>query len=108
MRCYRVHQWRGETVVRLEAELAQSGASTVLLRRGGAALDYRRDERGEAWRRPARVGREFGVNEIEAVERMLGVLDPAIHMYTAVFACVAVNRGIGIDDLKFACVFRHG
>src|SRR5712692_11053050 len=87
MRCDRVHQWRRETVVRLEAELAQSAAYTVLLRRVGAALDDRRDERGEAWRRPARVGRQFGVNEIEAIERMVGVLDPAIHMYPAALAC---------------------
>src|SRR6202158_6271442 len=108
MCCVRVPQWGRETVVRLEAELAQSAAYTVLLRRVGTALDDRRDERGEAWRRPARVGRQFGVNEIEAIERMLGVLDPAVHMYPAALACVAMNRGIGIDNRKLACVFHHG
>jgi hypothetical protein len=36
MRCDGVHQWRRETVVRLKAELAQSAADGVLIRRVGA------------------------------------------------------------------------
>src|SRR5882762_126451 len=40
------------------------------------------------------------MNEIEPVERMLGVLDPAIHMHTAFGAGVPLNGGIGIHDLQ--------
>jgi hypothetical protein len=107
MRCDRVHQRRRETVVRLGSELTQSAAHGVLIRRVGATLDDRGDERSEARRRPARFGRQFSVNEIEAVERMFGVLDPAVHMYAAALAGVTLNSGVGIDDHELARVFRH-
>jgi len=74
-----VHQRGRQTVVRLEPELPEArahGAHFVGL--GAAALDDRRDERGELPSGPAPIFPTAHVHEVEAVERVALVLDAGL------------------------------
>ena len=50
---------------------------------------------------------QFGVDEVEAVERMALVLDAAIHMRAAGLAGVPLDRRRRIDDLQLVAVLEH-
>jgi len=43
---------------------------------------------------------QFDVHEVESVERMVAVLDAAVHVHAAAGAGVALNRGFRVDDLE--------
>ena len=47
------------------------------------------------------------MNEVEAMEGMLGVLDPAIHVNTAIPAGMALNGGGAIHDLELVTIRRN-
>src|SRR5436309_9698822 len=47
------------------------------------------------------------MDEIEAVEWMPGVLDPAIHMRTAGLAGMALDRRRRVDNLQLVAVLDH-
>src|SRR5262245_21316683 len=83
MRRDRVHQAGRQAVVWLEAELLEPAADRRHLARRRAGFDDRRNEGRKLRRRPALVLRELGVNEVEAVERVFGVLDAAVHVHAA-------------------------
>ena len=72
-----------------------------------AGFDHRRHEGGELRRRPAGFLEQFGMDEVEAVERMLGVLDPPVHVDAAALAGIALDGGARIDDGEFVAVLRH-
>src|SRR5262249_33236694 len=63
-----VHQRRRQAVVRLELQLLQPRAHLAHLRRRETGLDDRGYEGGEHRLFPARVLRQLGVEEVEAVE----------------------------------------
>jgi hypothetical protein len=44
------------------------------------------------------------MDEIETVERMLRVVDAPVHVNSAARAGVALDRGVGIDDLELLLV----
>jgi hypothetical protein len=44
------------------------------------------------------------MNKIESIERVALVLDPAIHVDTALFASMALNGCLGINDREFVSV----
>ena len=44
---------------------------------------------------------KLGVDEIQTVEGMLGVLDPAIHVRPAIPAGITLDGRALIDDLQF-------
>src|SRR5205809_7793912 len=48
-----------------------------------------------------------GVDKIETVERMLRVLDAAIHVHAAIFAGVPLDGRIGIHDLELVCILGN-
>ena len=56
---------------------------------------------------PALFLHQLGMDEIESVERVLLVLDPAVHVHAAAPARVALNRRRRVDDLQLVCVLGH-
>jgi len=100
MRGNRVHERRRKAVVGLEPQLLQPGADGPHLIRGGAGFDDRGDECGEFGSRPSLLPGKLGVDEIEPVERMLGVFDAAVHVNAASRAGVPLNRCIAVHDLQ--------
>jgi hypothetical protein len=50
---------------------------------------------------------KLGVHEIEAIERMLRVLDAAVHVNPAPSASIALNGRVGIHDLELVGVVGH-
>ena len=96
----RVHERRRKAVVRREAQLLEAVADLghlFGLRR--ARLDDGRHERRELGLRPALVLRQLHVHEVEAEERMVRVLDAAVHVHAAAAARMALDGGAGVDDL---------
>src|SRR5881392_1323961 len=87
----RIHQGWRQAVVGFEMQLLQSGPDRAHLTGWSAGLDDRGDKRRELGRRPALVLRKLGVDKIEPVERMLCVLDAAIHVHPAIFAGVTLD-----------------
>jgi hypothetical protein len=96
----RVHQGRRQAVIGLQSQLLQARPDRRHLRRIGAGLDDGRNKGGELRRRPAANSREFGMHEIEAVERMRLVLDAAVHMHAAAGAGMTLDGRVGVDDLQ--------
>src|SRR5512134_2141314 len=47
------------------------------------------------------------MDEVEAVERMPGVLDPAVHMRTAGLAGVPLDRRRRVDNLQLVAILEH-
>lgn len=91
-----IHQGRRQTVVRLEAEFAEACAHCAHLSWIAAAFDDGRYKGGEFGWRPAGLRRQLGVYEVEPVERVLRILDSAVHMNTAFFTGVSLNCRIRI------------
>src|SRR6266550_2426289 len=86
-----VHQWRRQAIIGLESEFLQTPAYAVHLFRLHAGLDDGRHECREPWRCPTTFLEQFGVDEVQAVERMARVLDAAVHMRAADLAGVALD-----------------
>src|SRR5665213_191603 len=84
------------------------GGDGIHLGRVDAGLDHRGYERRKSRSRRATFGEEFGVDEVQAVERMGLVLDAAIHMGAADLAGVPLDGLRGIDDVKLVAVFKNG
>src|SRR5580704_13449176 len=70
------------------------------LTRRGSGLDDRRHKRGELGGRPARLLGKLGMDEIKSIERMIPVLDAAVHVHTATGAGVPLNGRIGVDHFE--------
>src|SRR5258706_2408420 len=100
----RVHQRRTQAVVRLQAELLDPAAHFAHLARIETRLDDRRHECRELRFLPAGLRRQFGVDEVQAVERVLVVLYAAIQVYAAAGTGMALDRRVGVDDLQFVAV----
>src|ERR1700730_1919833 len=105
--CKGTHQCRGQAVVRLEPQLLQATSDRRHLTGRGTGLDDGGNKRREFGRRPALILGKLGVDEIEAVERMLRVLDPAVHVNPAPSAGIALNGRVGIYDLELLGVISH-
>jgi hypothetical protein len=103
----RIHQWRAQAVVGLEAELFEPAAHFTHARRIETLLDDRGHEGRKLRFAPALIGGQLGVHEIQAVERMAGILDAAEHMYAAALAGVALNGGLRINHRKFVAILKH-
>src|SRR6267154_5007871 len=99
-----IHQRRGQAIVGLELQLFQPCPHGAHVVGACARLDDRRNERRELRRRPARLVRALGVNEIESVQRMALVLDPAVHVDAAVLAGIPLDRRLEIHDRELAAV----
>src|SRR6266498_1640605 len=99
-----IHERRGQAIVRLELEFPQPCPDRAHVIGAGARLDDRRNKCRELRRRPARFVRALGVNEIESVQRMALVLDPAIHVDAALLAGMPLNRRLGIHDRELVPV----
>src|SRR5262249_49524459 len=53
---------------------------------------------------PALVRRKLGVEKIEAIKRMTGIVDSSVHVHAASLACVALDRSVRVDDRKLVPV----
>src|SRR5579871_2715361 len=102
-----VHERRRQTVIGLEAELLEPGAHCAHLIGRCARLDDRGDEGRKARLFPARLLRQLRVEEIEAIERVLLVLDAPVHVYTATGTGIALDRRLLVDDLELVGIRRH-
>src|ERR1700687_81272 len=87
-----IHQRRRQAIIGLQFELLETRADRTHLIGPRTGFDDRGDECRELRRRPASVVGELRVDEIEAVEGMRLVLDPAVHVHAAVLAGVALDR----------------
>lgn len=105
---YGVHQRRREGVVRLEAEFFQPSSDRAHPLWFDSRFDHGRHEGGEFWRRPTRFPRQFRVDEIKSIERMIFVFNPTVHMHPAFFASVAVNGLRGVYDTKLISILDNG
>jgi MFS family permease len=88
-----VHQCRGQTVVRLELQFLQSRAHLAHAIGLESRLDDGRHERREFGSGPAAVLRELDVHEVEAIERMVLVLDAAVQVNATPRARVSLDGG---------------
>src|SRR5215831_10634837 len=104
LRSDEIHERRGEAIVRLELELSQPRPDRAHVIGIRARLDDRRNEGRELWRRPARFARALGVNEIESVQRVALVVDPAVHVDAALLARVPLDGRLGIHDCELVAV----
>jgi hypothetical protein len=93
-----VHQRRRQAIVVRQAKFGQAGTHGRHVCRLGARLDDGGDECRELHRRPARFAGQFGMHEIETMERMDFVFDAADHVRAAGGAGVALDGRAGIDD----------
>jgi hypothetical protein len=105
---YGVHQRRRQGIVRLEPEFSDPGSDRAHSSRVDSRLDHGGYEGGEFRRRPTGFPRQFGVDEIESIERMVLVLDPAVHVDAAFSASVTVNGLRGVDDVKLISILDNG
>src|SRR4051794_19999323 len=96
----RVHQRRTQAIVRLELELFQTSAHLTHALRLEAGFNDGGYERGECGSGPATLLRQLGVHEIETVERVVLVLDAAIHVDAATRARMTLNSCGRVDDLE--------
>ncbi len=71
-----------------------------------AAFDHRGNERGKSWRCPAGFVRQFHMDEIQALERVIALHRP-IKMHAARGAGMALDQRGGIDHLQLVAVFQH-
>src|SRR6202034_2079310 len=92
-----VHQRGRQTVVRLELQLLQPAAHFVHALRREAGLDDGGHERRKLGLFPALLLRQLDMEEVEAVERVILVLDAAIHVHAAAGAGVAPDRRLLVD-----------
>ena len=88
-------------------ELFQSCPDFTHLGRIRAGLDDRRNERSEFRRRPSPVVGQFGVEEIEPVQRVTGVVDAPVHVHPATRTRVTLDGRARIDDFQLVFVRRH-
>lgn len=101
MRRNSIHQrWR-EAIVRRQPEFYQPCPDRAHVIRARTGFDNRRNECCEFRRCPADLFRSLGMNEIEPVKRMALILNPAIHMDTAIVACMPLNSSLGIHYFEF-------
>src|ERR1700733_10064266 len=96
MGCDQIHELRCQAIVGLEAELLQARTYRTHLLGFGPGFDDGRDEGGELRFLPADFLRQLDVDEIKSVQRVILVLDAAIHVHTATGAGMALNRSAGI------------
>src|SRR5690554_2024166 len=75
--------------------------------RVGAGFNDRGDEGGKFGSGPAFIGGELGVDEVQPMKRVPGILDAAVHMHAACGAGVALDGRGRIDYLEFLLVSRH-
>src|ERR1700744_1126640 len=103
-----IHQCWRQAIIRFKPELLEARADAGHRVRLDAGFDHRGDERGKS--RSSRAGflEQFGMDEVQAVERMRLVLDAAVHMRAANLAGVTLNGLRGIDDVKLVAVLENG
>src|SRR5437879_11266069 len=85
---------------RAQAKLLEPRPDSAHFLRLDAGFQYRRHEGRKPRGRPAAFLEQFGVDEVEAIERVPLVLDAAVHMRAADLAGVALDRRRRIDDLQ--------
>src|SRR5439155_26656728 len=73
----------------------------------GARFDDRGYECRELRRRPALLGRELGMDEVHAVQRVVLVLDASIHVHAATRARVTLDGGAWVHDFQLVRVCSH-
>jgi len=104
MSCHCVHQVRGKAVVGLKADLAQALTDGLHLRWRCAGFDDGGHERRETRRSPSALGRELGMDEVQAIKRMVLVLDAPEEMGMALLAGVPLDGGGFVDNFQFFAV----
>lgn len=72
-----------------------------------ATFNRRRHEGSKFRRRPAGLLEQLRMNEIESVEGVFGVFNPAIHMNAARLAGVALDHRVRVHDREFVPVRQH-
>src|SRR6266478_3512785 len=104
----RVHQGRRQTIIGLKPEFLETRADAGHVVRLDAGLDHGGHERRKS--RSCRAGfrKQFGMNEVEAVERMCLILDAAVHMRAASAASMPLDRRRGVDHAKLVAVLKNG
>src|SRR4051794_22285639 len=103
----RVHQRRGQAVIRLESQLLEPRSDARHLRGIHARFDHGGHERRELRSRRTTLLEQFGMYEVEPIERVRLVLDPAVHVSSADAASMALDRRGWIDHLEFVTVFEN-
>src|SRR5258705_9830434 len=103
----RIHQGWRQAIIGLESEFLETRTDPGHLVRFDAGLDHGRYEGRKSRRGRALLLEQFGMDEVEAVERMRLVLDAPVHMGAADLAGVPLDCRRGVDDLKLVAVLKH-
>src|SRR5260370_1264233 len=103
----RIHQGWRQAIIGLKSEFLETRTDPGHLVRFDAGLDHGRYERRKSRRCRALLLEQFGMDEVEAIERMRLVLDAPVHMGAADLAGVPLDRRRGVDDLKLVAVLKH-
>src|SRR5690349_24544502 len=99
-----VHQVRGQAVIRFQADRTQALTNSLHLRWRCAGFDDGGHERRESRRRPSALWRKLGVDEVQAIKRMVLVLDAPKEMGVTLLAGVALDGGGFVDNRQFFAV----
>src|SRR5882672_4331094 len=103
----RIHQGWRQAIIGLESEFLETRTDAGHLVRFDAGLDHGRYEGRKSRRGRALLLEQFGMDEVEAVERMRLVLDAPVHMGAADLAFVMLVYRRNVDDQKFLAVLKH-
>src|ERR1700730_16304876 len=103
----RIHQRRRQAVIGLKPEFLEARSDPRQLRRIDAGLDHRGYEGCKSRSRRAGFLEQFGMDEVEAVERMPLVLDAAEHVGPANLAGMPLDRCRSVDDVKLVAVLKN-
>src|SRR5712672_4203353 len=103
----RIHQGWRQAIIGLESEFLETRTDPGHLVRFDAGLDHGRYEGRKSRRGRALLLEQFGMDEVEAIERMRLVLDAPVHMGAADLAGVPLDCRRSVDDLKLVAVLKH-
>src|SRR5258708_4591531 len=103
-----IHQCRRQAIIGLESEFLEARSDRWQLGRLDAGLDHRGHKRGKSRSGRAAFGEQFGMDEVETIERMALVLDAAVHMGTANLASMPLDRRRRVDHAQLIAVLKNG
>src|SRR6202140_3855588 len=103
----RIHQRRRQTIIGLKPEFLETRPDRTHLGGVDAGLNHRGHERRKSRSCRTAFCEKLGMDEVQAIERMRLVLDPAVHMRTANPASVPLDRRRCVDDVKLVAVLKN-
>src|SRR3981081_3428779 len=100
----RIHQCRGQTIVRLKPKFLEARSDRRHLRWIDAGLDHRGHKRCKLRSGRTTFREQLRMDEVQSVERMRAIFDAAVHMRAASTASMPLDRCRRVDHAKLVAV----